>query len=346
MWEKELGPDAGEIHDTWENRIGNLTVTGYNSAYSNSSFQKKKDMPEGFATSPYRLNEDVKSAEHWTEENMRTRSARLVSRALAYWSFAETNFRPPEVARPTEPMGDDASFTGRVVTAYEYGDASETVTDWADLMPKVLGVLLQQDRAGLLTLAETESLLTANPGALEDSRGLRVVDPGLGVWVSTSTNAKIALLRRIFASMGLDTEELVFTLRPVKGDPAERADDAADDSAEVTATGPYASLTKFSDAVAEAAALTSSAETTSELRTEFAGEFTEFRRDTWMQDLGGQPLAAFTATTPVEEMTAEQVLAIITGLFAMETMFGPGAVHQSIVDGTMSAYLRRLAEVG
>ena len=105
-------------------------------------------------------------------------------------------------------------------------------------------------------------------------------------------------------------------------------------------------MTKFSDAVAEAAALTSSAETTSELRTEFAGEFTEFRRDTWMQDLGGQPLAAFTATTPVEEMTAEQVLAIITGLFAMETMFGPGAVQQSIIDGSMSAYLRRLAEVG
>ena len=65
-----------------------------------------------------------------------------------------------------------------------------------------------------------------------------------------------------------------------------------------------------------------------------------------MQDLGGQPLAAFTATTLADQMTAEQVLAVITGQFAMETMFGPGAVHQSIVDGTMSAYLRRLAEVG
>ena len=346
VWEKELGPDAVEIHDTWENRIGNLTVTGYNSAYSNSSFQKKKDMPEGFVTSPYRLNEDVKSVDHWTEESMRVRSSRLVSRALAYWSFAETDFRPPEVVRPTEPMGDDASFTGRVVTAYEYGDASETVTDWADLMPKVLGVLLQQDRPGLLTLAETESLLTTNPGALEDSRGLRVVDPGLGVWVSTSTNAKIALLRRIFASMGLDTEDLVFTLRPVKGDTAARMNDVPDDTAEVTATGPYASLTKFSDAVAEAEALKSSAETTAELRTEFAVEFTEFQREAWMQDLGGQSLAAFTAATPVEKMTTEQVLAVITVLFQTEAMMGPGAVHQSIIDGSMSSYLKRFAELG
>lgn len=345
-WEKELGPNAVEIHDTWENRIGNLTVTGYNSAYSNSSFQKKKDMQEGFAVSPYRLNEDVKSVEHWTEETMRARSTRLVSRALSYWSFAETDFRPPEVVRPTEPMGDDASFTGRVVTAYEYGDASETVTDWADLIPKVLGVLLQQDRAGLLTLAETESLLTTSPGAFEDSRGLRVVDPGLGVWVSTSTNAKIALLRRIFMALDLDAEELVFTLRPVKGGMAEGSTDSVADSAEVTVAGRYASLTKFSDAVEEAEALKASSETTAELRREFAGEFEKFTRDTWMQDLGGQPLAAFTATTLADQMTAEQVLAVITGLFAMETMFGPGAVHQSIVDGTISAYLRRLAEVG
>ena len=162
-WEKELGENAAEVHDTWKNRIGNLTVTGYNSAYSNSSFQKKRDMPEGFATSPYRLNQDVKAAEHWAEEAMRARSARLVDLALAYWSFAETDFRPPEVVRPTETMGDDTSFSSRVVTAYEYGDASETVTDWANLVPQVLGVLLQQNRAGLLAFAEIESLLTTTP---------------------------------------------------------------------------------------------------------------------------------------------------------------------------------------
>ena len=96
----------------------------------------------------------------------------------------------------------------------------------------------------------------------------------------------------------------------------------------MTATGPYASLTKFSDAVAEAEALKSSADTTAELRTEFAGEFAESQRDAWMQDLGGQSLAAFTAATPVEKMTAEQVLAVITVLFQTVAMMGPGAAHQ------------------
>ncbi|MGO2058636.1 MAG: DUF262 domain-containing protein [Candidatus Corynebacterium faecigallinarum] len=341
-WEEELGPNAIEVHDTWENRIGNLTVTGYNSAYSNSSFQKKRAMAEGFDASPYRLNSDVKSAEHWNEDAMRSRSHRLTQLALSYWTLAETDFRPPEVVRPTEPMGEDTSFRNRPVTGYEYGDAAETVTDWANLVPKVLGVLLQQNRAVLLEFAENETLLTTDPAAHETSRGLRIVDPGLGVWVNTDTNTKIALLRRVFAALDLDPEDLIFTLRPT----AEEAAGEPADSSDAEVTGAYAALTKFSDGVAEAEALKSSAETTADLRTEFSGEFTEFQRDTWMQDLGGQPLASFTAATPGDQMTAEQVLAVISGLFAMESMFGAGAVHQSIIDGSMSGYLDRLAELG
>lgn len=348
-WEEELGPDAANVHDTWENRIGNLTVTGYNSVYSNSSFQKKKEMAEGFATSPYRLNEDVKSTGHWTESAMRARSQRLVARALDYWTFAETDFRPPEVVRPTEPMGTDTSFRNRPVTAYEYGDVSETVTDWANLMPKLLSVLLQQQRAQLLDFAETESLLSTNPEEHAGSRGLRVVDPGLGVWVNTDTQTKIALLRRIFAALGLDPEELVFTLRPTKdgdGSNAVSGADAGNATADGADTGAYAALTKFRDAVAEAAALHPDAAATADLRTEFDTEFAPFRRESWMADLGGQNLTAFTTATPVDDMTAEQVLAVISGLFVTEQLIGPGAVHQSIIDGSMSGYLNRLAELG
>jgi uncharacterized protein with ParB-like and HNH nuclease domain len=342
-WEEELGPNAEDTHDTWENRIGNLTVTGYNSAYSNSAFQKKKEMPDGFATSPYRLNVDVKSAKQWTEDAMRTRSQHLLSRALDYWTFGETDFRPPEVVRPTEPMGDDTSFRNREVTGYTYGDATETVTDWRNLMPKVLGVLLQQNRTELLEFAESESLLVTDHSTHEGSTNLRTVDPSLSVLVNTDTNTKIALLRRVFAALDLDPEELVFTLRPTKEDSESESPMA---SRQIDANGPYSALTKFSDAIREAQALKSSPETTANLRGEFANEFAAFRRETWMQDLGNRPLVAFTSAIPVDEMSAEQVLAVITGLFDSEAMFGPGAVQQTIVDGSMSQYLERLTVTG
>lgn len=70
------------------------------------SDREKKEMTEGFATSPYRLNADVKDAERWTEDGgrrtedaMRARSQRLATLALDYWTFAETDFRPPKVVR-------------------------------------------------------------------------------------------------------------------------------------------------------------------------------------------------------------------------------------------------------
>lgn len=344
-WREMLGPDATEIHETWKNRIGNLTVTGYNSSYSNSSFSRKKEMDNGFDSSPYRLNADLKATDHWDATTMTARSHRLADQALRYWNFVETSFRPPEAIRPTEPMGTDTSFRNRSVSGYEFGDASGTVRTWADLVPKILDLLLQQHRAQLLAFADQSSSMTVHPDRHADSRGMRVVDPGLGVWVNTSTGDKITLLRRVFAALNLDPEELIFTLRPVK-ETAESTDPTGDTADDEEHPGVYAALTKFSDEVAEAAALGVSPDATETLRTEFAGEFAPFRREDWMQDLGGRNLTAFTSSTEVKNMTAEQVLAVISGLFVTEQLIGPGAVHQAIIDGSMSVYLQRLEELG
>ena len=38
VWQKELGDDYEQIHEQWLHRMANLTLTAYNSKYSNSSF--------------------------------------------------------------------------------------------------------------------------------------------------------------------------------------------------------------------------------------------------------------------------------------------------------------------
>lgn len=342
-WEIELGAEAPEIHEKWKNRLGNLTVTGYNSSYSNSSFQKKKEMEEGFSSSPYRLNADVKKAESWNEKAMDSRTARLAEQALSYWQFIETDFRPPEMVRPTEPMGDDASFRGKVITGYTFEDVSETVTDWASMVPKLLGVLLQQDRVRLIQFAENESQLTTNPAAHSESKGLRVVDPSLGVWVNSTTNSKINLLRRIFAELNLDTEELIFTFRPSQTESAN-----PDDDVEISEEpkGTYSTLTKFIDAVNEASVLQLQSVETSELREEFISEFQPFSKSDWMQELGNRPLAEAISTMETATMNGDTVLAIISGIITADRMFEPGALHKSITNGTMTQCLNRLKEIG
>ncbi|GAA7178861.1 hypothetical protein HpCK102_04830 [Helicobacter pylori] len=51
-WKKDLGQDYERIHTQYLHTIGNLTLTGYNSEYSNRSFQEKKKYGEGLQTKP------------------------------------------------------------------------------------------------------------------------------------------------------------------------------------------------------------------------------------------------------------------------------------------------------
>ncbi|MBF6841948.1 HNH endonuclease family protein, partial [Acinetobacter baumannii] len=145
-WRRELGPNYEEIHATWINRIGNLTVTGYNSTYSNASFERKLSMDNGFNRSPYRINEFIRNQERWGAEQIEARTHELASTALEYWKFPETDFEPPAVVLPTEPLGTDTSFRHRVVVAYEFGDVKETVRSWSDMLPRIIRILLEQYR--------------------------------------------------------------------------------------------------------------------------------------------------------------------------------------------------------
>lgn len=44
IWQKELGEEHKRIHESYLHTLGNITLTGYNSKYSNKSFTEKKTM--------------------------------------------------------------------------------------------------------------------------------------------------------------------------------------------------------------------------------------------------------------------------------------------------------------
>lgn len=88
-WREELGPDWEHIHQTWLHTLGNLTLTGYNSEYSNRSFSEKRDMPGGFAESPLRVNAGIAQEQHWNEEAIKSRAQRLAVMAAEVWKMPE-----------------------------------------------------------------------------------------------------------------------------------------------------------------------------------------------------------------------------------------------------------------
>lgn len=58
-WRSALGEDWQRIQQTWLHTLGNLTLTGYNSEYSDRPFSEKRDMEGGFKQSPLRVNEGL-----------------------------------------------------------------------------------------------------------------------------------------------------------------------------------------------------------------------------------------------------------------------------------------------
>ena len=84
-WREMLGTEWRDVQRQWLHRLGNLTLTGYNSKYSDRSFDDKKTIPGGFAESSVRLNRFVRESPVWTPDEMERRGKELAGRALTIW---------------------------------------------------------------------------------------------------------------------------------------------------------------------------------------------------------------------------------------------------------------------
>jgi uncharacterized protein with ParB-like and HNH nuclease domain/predicted transport protein len=84
-WQKELGSDWRAIQERYLHTLGNLSLTGYNSEYSDRPFSEKKSMAGGFAESPLRLNALIGKAEKWDESEIVNRAKSLALEAKEIW---------------------------------------------------------------------------------------------------------------------------------------------------------------------------------------------------------------------------------------------------------------------
>lgn len=93
-WCGALGSEWRQVQERWLHTLGNLTLTGYNSEYSDRPFYEKRDMPGGFKQSPLRLNEGLGVLETWNESTIRQRAERLAAQAVQVWASPDL---PPDV---------------------------------------------------------------------------------------------------------------------------------------------------------------------------------------------------------------------------------------------------------
>jgi len=111
QWKADLGPEWERIQKTYLHTLGNLTLTGYNSEYSDRPFIEKRDIKGGFAESPLRLNDGLSNLQVWTEKSIKDRGNTLSEKAVSVWPV-------PEV----EPSILEAYKPKPITTTYSIGD--------------------------------------------------------------------------------------------------------------------------------------------------------------------------------------------------------------------------------
>ncbi|MGL2620292.1 DUF262 and DUF1524 domain-containing protein [Helicobacter pylori] len=95
-WEGDLGENFKAIHEKYLHTIGNLTLTGYNSEYSNKPFQEKRDMEKGFKQSSLKLNQSLKDLESFGEKEIEERANDLADWALKIWTYPKLDLETLE----------------------------------------------------------------------------------------------------------------------------------------------------------------------------------------------------------------------------------------------------------
>ncbi|WP_282852846.1 DUF262 domain-containing protein [Gulosibacter sediminis] len=92
-WQTALGEDWQAVHNQYLHTLGNLTLTGYNSEYSDRSFPEKRDMEGGFKHSPLRLNEGIGQLATWGKDQIEQRASSLAFEAVKVWARPELDDR-------------------------------------------------------------------------------------------------------------------------------------------------------------------------------------------------------------------------------------------------------------
>lgn len=135
VWQQALGPEWQRVWETWRHTLGNLTLTGYNSEYSNKSFAEKRDMNGGFKHSPLRLNEGLVAVENWDEFAILARAKKMADKACFVW---------PAISLPTDVLN---TYKPKSVASISY-----SIDDHPHLAKEHVNVLFDAFRKAVLAL--------------------------------------------------------------------------------------------------------------------------------------------------------------------------------------------------
>lgn len=144
-WQVDLGKKYDEIYNKYLHRIGNLTLSAYNSELSNKSFIEKKEM---LTESKLKLNRDLLKYNEWGQEEIENRAVELYESALRIWSYPEGDYSEYYKGNANKyefDIMEEVNVTGREVYQLTILGVEYSISSWRELFKTICSKMYEYD---------------------------------------------------------------------------------------------------------------------------------------------------------------------------------------------------------
>ncbi len=228
QWKQELGENWEEIHERYLHTFANLTLTGFNTAYSNHPFKEKKEgyidrkgqKINGFDNSAFCLSNYLKQCSTWTLNEIEERQKLLTNNFLHLWPMITSSYQPLEKEYELVSFDDEEyELTNRQIMGYRYRDIRHRVSTWKEMLIQVCKLMYDENPSTMLFVAGRD-LWIHTSGSKDRSK----IADGCFVYSSCSTNTKRSILTFLFKETGIPSSILEFELVPMEGQVYDNTD--------------------------------------------------------------------------------------------------------------------------
>lgn len=213
QWHKDLGEKSKIIHTNYLNSLGNMTITAYNSKYSNKPFNEKQNMEKGFKESHFvNLNKIPSKAENWGEKEIIERTDDLIQVALTVWSYPTSNFVPTSQNKSMIVFDGEQKFTSYQVKGYSFlNDEYQPVETWKSFFIGVVKQLADINPMPLLEMTRLVALKKSGvEGSFRDTARINYSEiiPGIYIFSTMPNWKKMISIKQLLDIYQLEYDEL------------------------------------------------------------------------------------------------------------------------------------------
>ena len=215
-WRNDLGEDFQHIHSFYLHSIGNLTLTAYNSEYSNLSFNEKKHIKNGFLESRLFLNSSLKDIERWNKEAIVQRGEMLAKRGLQIWKYPSSAYKPAKTDDELMyNVSEVAELSGKKILYFEFLGEEITVSSWKEFEKEIFFILYDRNPLLFMNIANSDFSNRISTNPQNHTKPYKIAE-NIYIELNLSTVSVLSLLLKLLKKYQIDEENLMIYVKNKK----------------------------------------------------------------------------------------------------------------------------------